>query len=82
VTIGWGTERRSSSKRACLLDEMIGDLLHDCGLERPVRPAGWRKDVDCPPERAIEGAALSFDQRPARDRILNCRRDRTGCLRR
>jgi hypothetical protein len=61
---------------------MIGDLLHDCGLE-PAGPAGsvaqGRRSA---PERAIDGAALSFDQRSARDRILNCRRYRTRFLRR
>jgi hypothetical protein len=65
-------EESSSSKTAYLLAEMIGDLLHDCGLE-PAGPVG---------RLAIDGAALTFDQRPARDRILNCRRDRTGFLRR
>src|ERR1700716_407717 len=80
TSTGCGTERRSpSSKTAYLLAEMIGDLLHDCSLE-PAGPAGSR--TSAAPERATDGAALSFDQRPARDRILNCRRDRTGFLRR
>jgi hypothetical protein len=83
VTTGCGTERRSSSsKTAYLLAEMIGALLHVYGLE-PAGPAGRLAEGRRPaPERAIDGAALSFDQRPARDRILNCRRDRTGFLRR
>ena len=52
---------------------------HDCGLEPAGRVAQGRRLA---PERAIDGRALSFVQRPARDRILNCRRDRTGFLRR
>jgi hypothetical protein len=57
-------------------------LLRDCGLE-PGGPAGRvAQESRLAPDRAIDGAALSRDQRPARNRILNCRCDRTGCLRR
>ena len=52
---------------------------HDCGLEPAGRVALGH---GLAAERAIDGRALSFDQRPARDRILNCRRDGTGFLRR
>ena len=65
TSTGCGTERRSpSSKTAYLLAEMIGALLHVYGLE-PAGPAGRLAQGRRPaPERAIDGAALSFDQRP------------------